>query len=602
LSSLSEEQVAKRIGLVVWWDVHAYSGVLAANAWAIARRLRRLLRFVGRREVRFLSFARESPDPGTEMNEFISQLLQLSFDHATHIQNPVARPLRVHLLIQSDDSNPAWNGFPPAVRKLQLQSAFAAIRGGWLVALDSPPYMTTDEYNQFLQRPLGRGVITEELTARAEAGAHHRYVRDGEVLSLREIVGQVGRSAPADLEIAHVALTVSHNPYVRYVLDRYSKSRSWPPVARRLCGAEGHSSILERHLLAALSEADATDGDLRRTFLWDLEAIRNVLERYKRIIVDRPLFVLADGKREPARLYRSIQRPRREFHPLDTVTTELIEIVDAAGGEVIRRVDKARASIQAYPGCVFVHAGNRYVIDRWQPSDPQIFCSQTNRDVVSWRVRTPGIASMASNRRAVEVTRSRRLSLERWPVTLSYRETITGWRELDLGQPGSPSRLEQFLLKPDPFPAVGLLLVLDPPDRVDVDALAPLCLAIRCMLPVHLGVEDDAIDALPVVDGYLESGARQVQVRGILLVDLYPQGIGLVDAIESDTAWQLALFAATRDWLSQIVDAEGPAPPSLLRCPLSVASFGTNHNVAKVLELLNDLLGTPETRSEARNG
>src|SRR5262249_31107509 len=91
-----------RIGLLVWWDVHSYTGVLAANVWAISRRLQRMLQAWGRSETRVLAFARPTRHGNAQLRRFIRFMLGYEFDQPGNyieIPSPFARNLFLHRLI-----------------------------------------------------------------------------------------------------------------------------------------------------------------------------------------------------------------------------------------------------------------------------------------------------------------------------------------------------------------------------------------------------------------------------------------------------------------------------------------------------------------------
>src|SRR5262249_43719218 len=79
LPLLKDPLVIKRFGLIVWWHLEAYTGVLAANLWAISRRLHRLLQAQGRQDVRTLALVRSVPHGGAQIAAFVRRLLPHPF-------------------------------------------------------------------------------------------------------------------------------------------------------------------------------------------------------------------------------------------------------------------------------------------------------------------------------------------------------------------------------------------------------------------------------------------------------------------------------------------------------------------------------------------
>src|SRR4029077_15134962 len=114
-------------------------------------------------------------------------------------------------------------------------------------------------------------------------------------------------------------------------------------------------------------------------------------------------------------------------------------------------------------------------------------------------------------------------------------------------------------------------VVLTFPNELDPSALASLPQTSRDLLPVHLGVEEDALEVVPL------KGDVMVQKRrayGVAIVDLYPGGIGLVDAISDDNAMLIQLFQAAEDWLENCPCQSDGCP----RCLLSPSSRAINTN------------------------
>ena len=79
LPRLRNPTVVQRVGLVVWWDLHRYTGVLGANMWAVSRRLHRFLRHQGRLDVRTLALVRRASHGGAQQTRFVERLLPHPF-------------------------------------------------------------------------------------------------------------------------------------------------------------------------------------------------------------------------------------------------------------------------------------------------------------------------------------------------------------------------------------------------------------------------------------------------------------------------------------------------------------------------------------------
>ena len=94
--------------------------------------------------------------------------------------------------------------------------------------------------------------------------------------------------------------------------------------------------------------------------------------------------------------------------------------------------------------------------------------------------------------------------------------------------------------------------------------------ALRPMLPVHLGADEDSLEVVAIPG--LRVGREYV--HGIAIVDLYPGGIGLVEAIEADNALLQNIFKWTYQWLRD-VGREGMAGAERLSAsPLVRAAEG----------------------------
>ena len=109
------------------------------------------------------------------------------------------------------------------------------------------------------------------------------------------------------------------------------------------------------------------------------------------------------------------------------------------------------------------------------------------------------------------------------------------------------------------------------------EALEALGLALHHVLPVHLGVEDDALEVVALLGAPL---------WGFAIVDLYPGGFGLADALAEDNALPLRLLQWTRDWLR-----EPGAGAALLASPLALATLAERPDPAAAVELLERLTG-----------
>ncbi len=111
-------------------------------------------------------------------------------------------------------------------------------------------------------------------------------------------------------------------------------------------------------------------------------------------------------------------------------------------------------------------------------------------------------------------------------------------------------------------------LVLRFPEPEEPIALLSLCQALRHVLPVHLGVEEDALEVVALLDETID----EMQTYGVAIVDLYPGGIGLVDAIRDDNTLILQLLTWTRSWLETCACQSDAGCEECLRSPAALAA------------------------------
>jgi hypothetical protein len=138
----------------------------------------------------------------------------------------------------------------------------------------------------------------------------------------------------------------------------------------------------------------------------------------------------------------------------------------------------------------------------------------------------------------------------------------------------------------------GLLLAL--PERIARDlplALHSVAQALRHVFPVHVGVDEDAVAILALHDKAL--GHRRVW--GIMIVDLYPGGIGLVQSMDEEPGFLVKLLALTRDWLAGCACGDDWGCEACLKSPLARSAIADNDALRlsrrEALALLEQLLG-----------
>lgn len=550
LPRLTEEAVVGRIGLVVWWDLHAYTGVLAANMWALSRRLDRLIRALGREDVRTLALIRSSPDPRAQLGRYVRRLLPYDFreiaadrtlprDVAAYRVGPYAS------FFNGSRSFP----FPVAARHPTLVAAFASVQSGYATYVDAPPEVTRTEWDLFARMEASGSAIRQRLAPFPDrAGAIIRQVRSADVLSLFEILCQAGRAAPSGAP-AYAGLVPPSNPYARYALASFARAPGLTE-SRRLVGAESRPRIIERHLLLALSELEDTRTSLRSTSLWNEDVVRKTLDRLDqegKLRSFETRWLGKDGRLCIDRVYKSLKSPPPHICPLDAAGIDPVPVrdVSAKDGGVRLMVDRERLPIAAYPGRVFVREGTRYEVRHWESMEQVaeqgwVECHEQDSHRVTWRKRDVRLADVTPTKAPVRAAQAAH-PLVRQPADVVYEETVRGAMVVDVDlTTGSESERQTSLGRPIRTRFETQALLLDLPEAPDRAAVASVAQALRHVLPVHLGVEEDAVEVVPLLEGK----------RGrVAIVDLFPGGIGVVAAIIDDDAFLLALLVRCHDWL-----------------------------------------------------
>ena len=588
LSRFKDPLLLRHFGLIVWWHLEAYTGVKAANLWAISRRLHRLLEAMGRHDVRTLAFVRSTPHGGAQLAAFVRHLLPHPLPKESEVHVEQRFPCSVHLHKLESHQNFFTSGEGRAVqeryRHLPLVAAKVSVEEGWSTHLEVPADIAGSEAEAFLQSSVGDGILRERLQPdSASAGARVKQLQPGEILSLVEIVSQGGRAVENGLP-HHVGVTLPSNPYVAHLLSTLSgrEGQTGFSTSRRLVWAAPPQGIVQRHLLLALDELPDTRSGLRRNFLWNEQVIQRTLDELANEgKLTRTEVRFLDDRRELQREheYKSQRLPTGERRPLDTVGGRLIDVRDQSAGfekdEGVRmRVDPERLTIQAYPHRVFVQGGQRYRIREWSSREETIRagslpCDREGVYSWTWRIRNAYVLSIDSTDAPVGVGHKRKL-LTRLAASLRYQEEVIGWLRVtpDLAAGGEPKVETHRLARAidQSFNTRGLILRF--PEEEEPIALASLAQALRHLLPVHLGAEEDALEVVPLTGEFIQGRAAY----GLAVVDLYPGGIGLVDAIGDDNSFLLQLLEWTRDWLAACPCQSNQGCNRCLRSPAAMAA------------------------------
>ena len=544
-----------RVGLVVWWRLHDYSGVMAANLWAITRRLHRLLRMHGREDLRTLALlCRVADDAQTD--DFVRRLLPHAVLPKTYVEPRRAQAVALHV-VHARDAKAA------ARQHLLLGAAAASMAGKWPTAIAPPDFISADEFAQFCGQTVNGLTIGGQLCPSPDrAGARLLQIRPADLLALPDMLSQGGRGIEG-LAIHHVGIMQPVNPYMAYKLKGLTKTKGFT-ASRRLICAESCPAIIKRHLLLGLNELPETRGGLLDNALWKQDSVDETLGYLARVgKLSKEEVRYLDGNNRLAIdfEYRSRDTPDDQYRPLDTVGLKLIKVREPAGGGqgggIRMRLDPERLLIKAYPGRVFMHEGRRYRISDWSCVEDvvrkgELDCRLENRARSTWRCNTSRLYGIKPLDDSAPVAIGRQGRLTRLAVELSYAEEVTGrieWTD-DPCREWMDTIQQSFYIEAianDKSPIktqAQVLRLMDPPD--DASALPSLCQALRHVLPVHLGIEEDA---LAVVSLNGESRIGGEGLFGIAIVDLYPGGIGLIKAVHDDSAFWLDVLQSTSEWL-----------------------------------------------------
>jgi len=579
----------RSLGLVVWWDLQEYSGVLAANLWAVSRRLDRLIRRWGRPDVRTLALIRRVPHGAAESGRFVQSLLPHAFHRrAVHIERRFARRVELHLLEPGLGPGQDLRGgeVQEAAARIPFRAARASVDAGWPTHLGTPMAGVPEtELRAVLQiESHGRPLSERLLAAPEDAGASLVSVEGSDILSLPDRLARRGRNTLVSLP-HHVGAPPPEDPYVRHLLRELSRtgtSRGGFASSRRLVCAAGTPELLRRHLLLALEELPDTGDGLSRSFRRQDELIRTTLDalaeegqlqRQEVRYLDEQDTVHADH------LYRSRRAGSEVRRPLSTVGLSLVEVVDLSDARenrgVRRKVDPERLPIEAYPGRVFLASGRRYRVKDWSSLEEavrreRVECEQEGRHCRTWRLRTGSLRDLdRGTDDFVTLSGGSRL-LARLVVNARYVERVRGAVRLEYDRHGLPSGEAQRVELQVPITTSFLTraLVIRVQEPGEPSALPSVAQALRHVLPVHVGVAEDALEVVTLAGDKI----RHQPISGLAVVDLYPGGIGLIDALGDDEALLLQLLDRARVWLDACPCQSDAGCEECLRSPAALAA------------------------------
>ncbi|TVQ92437.1 MAG: DUF1998 domain-containing protein [Chromatiaceae bacterium] len=568
---VEQPRLLQRVGTLVWWDLHRYSGVLAANFWAITHRFDRLLNHRGGPPPRQLACVRGAAVAETQLSAFVNLCLPGRFEDAqTAIPATPSQPLDLYLL-------GAAGGPAQDQREPSLAAAAASVAAGWPTHVATPGSVDALGIARFRA---SLGPAADRLVEPVAAAARILEIDTETVLDLPDLIAQTGRladTAPVQIGL----LPAFGNPYVASLLQRLARE---PDLlarrARRMVAAEPQPGVIKRHLLLALNELADTparlDTSFRREQTGRVQAtLRALADKHE--LQRREVRYLA-GPPGQARLaveveYSSVL-PRDRAPPLTSLGDRLVDLYDPGAEPVLTRIDPERLTIEAYPWRVFLHQGRRYRVSQWQDAAAiagpagslRVQCRPEDRAVRTWRVFAPRLSAT----RGIDGRRDLRLlgrgGLARALVETTYREWVSGYLEYAIdpasGHWVEVQRADFAEVESLPLPTTGFLLQL-PAAPATGHGLHSLAQALRHVFPVHVGVAEDAVAIVPFAGHADDLGT------GLMIVDLYPGGIGLVQSLDQDLNLLLRLLADTRDWLANCPCRRDEGCARCLQSPLA---------------------------------
>jgi hypothetical protein len=510
-----------RIGLVVWWNAHEFSGVLAAHVWAVSRRLERLLKARRGPAARAIVYARP---PADHEGLFLGYL--------------------EHLLPYPGMKENAFQIAPDFARKTHFYRLGSAAPDAAKEATEAS--LLTD----WPTLPASEADLPAELTHRpaesaASAGARILELRPADVLSLRQMTCRGGRGTATGLE-HHVAIARSDNPYLDFLVQRYGDQPE-RGASVNLVSAEGHPELVRRHLLIALREVPDTLTGLRSTFRWEEALLKGMLQqlslenRLSRV----PVRFLNDrGQLQRDSLYTNQNPGLDAVRSFRTIGQQRpVEVRDRnVRDRVVLQVDPERLPIDAYPKRVIEAHGRRYRILGWEPSPSRIECTPEPSQIRTWRFSTSRISSPQPFAGRLIFP-----GVARYLARVDYHEDVNGVLERH----------------PDgAFHSIGLprvrtsfrteAVILEFMQQFQPDQLIAAAAALRHVLPVHMALDEDAMEVVPTM-----MEGRQ----GLALVELYPGGIGVANALHK-MVWVIPmLFDQAAFWLSSVTGDQISSSP-----------------------------------------
>lgn len=326
----------------------------------------------------------------------------------------------------------------------------------------------------------------------------------------------------------HDALwSVAPGPVTKFLLKNRNltqfHSRGRLPSPRPMVGHD-NALIATAHLRAALREGDGRQ---------DVESLTSV---FGRPLVDHALGAGFASSRYVLRAMAQGQAPRRvPLAPVapvggddpvrDTVTDQVVRVIDANSGVELVRVDALLADTRFYPGRVFASGDQRYVVPT-HANDERRREIRVNR-AQGVPLTVPFLDVSIENPVIVEALRERTVGTLRYRTIgaeITAHERITGWRQTS----GSAPREERYAEVSTRYRTKARLVLL--PGEPPVNVLQHLARSLDAVLVALVMAADEDLEVqafrAETVPGH---GA------GIAVIDRHIGGMGVIPSLDGDT-------------------------------------------------------------------
>ena len=321
------------------------------------------------------------------------------------------------------------------------------------------------------------------------------------------------------------------NPVVRFLTNNdslrtlHAARRLHPP--RVLAGRE-NPAIARLHLDAALRDGP--------------QDIPSLEEAFGKALVDRAL-----GEFEPVQWRIRRHEGRLERVPLaqlqtraatrlrETVTEDVVRVINADNREVLREVDRHCAETRYYPGCVFAIDERRFEVPShsFDKKRGELLAAPVNRERVPTRplleIDVVGIQrDVEAPQQYTEKTLSFRMAS--WDATVEER--VSGYIRSD----GSVQRYDCPIVTRYPTRVRGLFF----DRRIGEEALFHMARSFDAALVPHLFAQEEDVEVFPVPAGF-----QQGFGPGLVIIDRFVYGMGAAEALDYHVVREVLRWVVT---------------------------------------------------------